>query len=119
MRSNSAENTVHRRFMSFISYAFSSIVFDIFAYTMSGKLVGLFNTQQNLLFYFPSLSYNLFSTYAPNADSVNLSLVNLNDFIVVLPIITFLGGMLLQKVVSRKAENYEGASGVLAQTTAE
>ena len=100
MRNKQTDTAMHRRFMSYISYAFSSIIFDIFAYTLSGKIVGLLYSKQNLLFYFPSLSYNLVSHYAPNMGHFNTSLISMNDLLISLPIITFLAGIFLQKIIS-------------------
>ncbi len=117
MRSNRSENTVQRRFMSFISYAFSSIVFDIFAYAMSGKVVGLLNSQQNYLFYFPLFSYNLASLYVPNLISIEMSLANFRGLILLLPVITFIAGILLQKGVSRKAGKYNDFSQFVEKPT--
>lgn len=90
------------KFVSYLFYAFSSIIFDVVAYTLSGKLGAFILAHETLLFFFPTLTifwvedylnFYGYSYYAMSADGL---------LIVALPVVTFVAGLLLHKLSFRK-----------------
>ncbi len=107
MRNNKSGNNGHRRFMSFVSYAFSSILFDVVAYTLSAKVSGIVSAQYNILFYFPTLGYDIFRKYALNQSYLNYVSINTTAMLVILPVVTFVAGIVLEKAISLKVRKSE------------
>lgn len=98
-------NKNQRRVSSFISYAFSSIIFDVIAYSMSGKFYAFIEGNKTLLFLFPSILLSWTNTYlklygyTPYASNV-ISLL-----IIGLPVVTFLAGLFVHKITERKQKD--------------
>lgn len=105
MRNGNTGNNSHRRLTSLVSYAFSTILFDALAYALSSKVYGMVLNQYNALFYFPALGYSYFRSYFLNPGFVNGGITNFTDFILALPIVTFIAGIMLEKIISVKFRN--------------
>lgn len=110
MRNSGSGNNGHRRFLSFISYAFSSILFDVVAYSLSSKVSGIVSTQYNILFYFPSMGYNILRKYAMSPGYPSYNSFNTTFLLLALPVITFVAGIELQRIISRRFRNLENYS---------
>lgn len=105
MRNRNKDYSGSRRFVSFVSYAFTSILFDVVAYTLSSKVAGVVSTQYNIMFYFPSLGYNLLRKYALGNVSVNYGIINTYGLLLVLPVVTFFAGIILEKIIAHKFQD--------------
>ncbi len=110
MSTSGSLNNGQRRFRSYLSYAFSSILFDIVAYSMSGKLYAFVTGHETILFFFPSLMiswtnfYLRLYGYAPYAINV------VSVLILALPVVTFLAGVFLHKISERKFRKRKNAN---------
>lgn len=105
MRNTGSKATGHRRILSFVSYAFSSIVFDMVAYVMSGKLYGMFNVRASLLSPYPAMAYSILHDEMFSVETLGYNPFSLTALLIILPLITFVGGIMLHRIFSRKSGN--------------
>jgi hypothetical protein len=99
-----------RKVISFLTYASSSVVFDVVAYSLSGKISKLAETHAGSLIYSPSLiiSYGAakFSSLLFGTGLIGRASV----IIVILPIVTFFFGAITHRAFSRRIRPGKGAS---------
>lgn len=85
--------------MSYLSYASSSIIFDIVAYSMSGKLYSFVASHEGVLFFFPGVITKLLGKYLMAYGYSPDVLSSVTVLLISLPIITFVAGIMLHKAV--------------------
>lgn len=104
MRVNAAKErkSGRRKLLSYVTYAFSSIIFDAVAYTMSLKLSSFLNVSQSLVSTAQGFLFILPQRYL-GAYGISLSGFSLTSILLIaLPIITFISGIWLHKAATSR-----------------
>lgn len=90
-------NANGKKIGSFITYAFSSIAFDIIAYTLSGRLLPVITSHETTLFFFPSIIFTIFNQYLIVYGVAHYTVNAVTFLLISLPIITFVAGIMFHK----------------------
>ena len=99
-----SNNNEQGKFVSYLFYAFSSIIFDIVAYTLSGKLGAFIMGHETLLFFFPTLTISWVKDYLSFYGYSYYAMSAVGVLILALPVVTFIAGLMLHKLSFRKRE---------------